>query len=112
MIEEKNKWDKNGEQAPWNLMVLSMGFYDMFVSLKAKYFNIDLRKVAKCEYGFIVTEFSGLNCNNKEKIVSIISEVFSPVDELLQIKVTKDDLFKRYRKALVAELISGQRRIE
>lgn len=72
MIEEKNKWDKNGEQAPWNLMVLSMGFYDMFVSLKAKYFNIDLGKVAKCEYGFIVTEFSGLNGNSKEKIVSII----------------------------------------
>ena len=71
LIEEKSIWDKPVEQAPWNLMVLTMGLYDMFVSLKAKYFNNGLSMVSRCECGFIVTEFEFSNGNSKERLVSI-----------------------------------------
>lgn len=91
----------------WYLRYLAYQNVFMATSTGIRERSCDLRwnKIANLE--FVIPPI-----NEQEKIVSIISEVFSPVDELLQIKVTKDDLFKRYRKALVAELISGQRRIE
>lgn len=91
----------------WYLRYLAYQNVFMATSTGIRERSCDLRwnKIANLE--FVIPPI-----NEQEKIVSIISEVFSPVDELLQIKATKDDLFKRYRKALVAELISGQRRIE
>lgn len=91
----------------WYLRYLAYQNVFMATSTGIRERSCDLRwnKIANLE--FVIPPI-----NEQEKIVSIISEIFSPVDELLQIKATKDDLFKRYRKALVAELISGKRRIE
>lgn len=44
-------------------------------------------------------------------LVKMFQILFKPVDELISLKSSKEALLKQYRKALVAELISGDRRI-
>ena len=48
------------------------------------------------------------------RIVEQIKEIdhlFDPIGELSQIKVKKDELYKEYKKALIADLISGQQEV-
>mgnify|MGYP000544400434 FL=1 len=43
--------------------------------------------------------------------ISHIDALFAPIAQLAQIKVQKEALYKDYRKALVAELITGQKEV-
>lgn len=48
------------------------------------------------------------------RIVEQIKEIdrlFDPIGELSQLKVKKDELYKEYKKALIADLISGQQEV-
>ncbi len=49
--------------------------------------------------------------NEQVKIAEIISDLFYPINELAKLKAEKDDLLKQYKKAIVRELISGERRV-
>lgn len=91
----------------WYLRYLAYQNVFMATSTGIRERSCDLRwnKIANLEF---VIPPKG----EQKKIIEVIRELFQPVDLLLQIKEKKEDLFKRYRKALVAELISGQRRVK
>lgn len=68
--------------------------------------SCDLRwtKIANLE--FVIPSYE-----EQIKIAEMISELFKPINDLTEIRVEKEDLFKKYKRAIVSELISGERKV-
>lgn len=96
----------NKEYIMWYLRYLA--YRDVFVATATgiRERSCDLRwtKIANLE--FVIPSY-----DEQIKIAEMISELFKPVNELSDIRVAKEDLFKKYKRSIVSELISGERKV-
>lgn len=96
----------NKEYIMWYLRYLA--YRDVFVATATgiRERSCDLRwtKIANLE--FVIPSYE-----EQIKIAEMISELFKPVNELSDIRTAKEDLFKKYKRSIVSELISGERKV-
>lgn len=99
----------NKEYIMWYLRYLA--YQDVFMSastgIRARSCDLSWTKIANLS--FIIPPYEE-QCKAVERVVEI-SKLFTLIEQLSAIKTQKKELFKEYKKVLIAELMTGERMV-